>query len=636
MDTTSVSQRPELLDDATLQVLVESARKAPFVMLEDTLHGKGAKLFTAPQEIISCSSPRDVREALDRIDLRQSQGFYLAGFMSYELGYVFEERLNSLLPADSKTPLLWFGVFEAPQVLTPEQADQFLGALRQNDCRVDNLVPSMEQADYEHAIQRVRDFIAAGDTYQVNFTFKHRFEVTGDTTALYQQLRQRQPVAHGAMVFTGEQRILSLSPELFIKSENGLLTTRPMKGTTPRGTTPLEDDENRTFLTRDPKSRAENLMIVDLLRNDIGRVSETGSVRVTELFTVETYKSLHQMTSNVTGRRRENATTSELIRRLFPCGSITGAPKVRTMEIIRELEQEPRGLYTGSIGMIEPNGDLYFNVAIRTLVMDKPRQDGKAVYGELGIGSGIVYDSVPTDEYHECLLKGRFLSANQALQDEALSRPLSLIETLRWTETGGYWLLAEHLERLQHSAGFFGFPFNAKTVRETLENLDASAGALQRVRLLLDRDGSCSLSTTVLDQSAIEPDITFAVSQKTVDSGNPLFYHKTTRREFYEDELAQCAAQTGCDEVLFLNERGEVTEGARTNIFVEKDGRLFTPALNSGLLNGVLRRHLLRTGYRDLQEQLVTLEDIRSADRIYFGNSVRGLMQASEIRQPRG
>ena len=620
------SQHPELFEHDALEKLVASARNRPFVLLEDTLHASGAQLFTSPREIITCTSAGKVDAALEAMEDRQRQGFYLAGFLSYELGYAFEPRLHRCLPAQSPTALLWFGAFDAPHSLSATQTDRFLGALRQGDYQVKNLVSSMEQAAYEQAIGNIHDLIAAGDSYQVNFTFKHHFEVAGDTTALYQQLRQRQPVAYSALLATGDQHILSLSPELFIRRKNNLLTTRPMKGTTARGTTPDEDAANRDFLTRDPKSRAENLMIVDLLRNDIGRVCETGSVTVTDLFTVESYQSLHQMTSGITGQAREGLRATELIRALFPCGSITGAPRIRTMEIIHELECAPRGLYTGSIGMIAPDDDLCFNVAIRTLVIDA--KNNKSSRGELGIGSGIVHDSVAADEYRECLLKGQFLSAHQA---PSSGSDFFLIETLRWTEAEGYWLLDDHLARLRHSADFFGYRFGQQAVMEALNKIDPACGPLQRVRLLLGRDGECTVTRNTLDQAAIQAATTFTISEKTIDSTDPFFYHKTTRRTLYDTELAQQTKQKNCDEVVFLNERGEVAEGARSNIFIEKEGQLLTPPLTSGLLNGVLRRHLLRKSYKGLREQMMTIEDLRTADQVFLGNSVRGLMKATEI-----
>lgn len=596
----------------------------PFVLLDDTLSGKGSVLLISPSNIISCNSPEKLNATFALMDEERQAGKHLAGFLSYELGYLLEDKLSCLLPPDTKrnVPLLWFGSFEEAISLNPAEAHKFLAKQRSGDYSLTNLKPSMDEQSYCTAIHKVQDYIAAGDTYQVNYTFKHHFDISGDPIALFQELRQRQNVSNGAYIETGHHTILSLSPEIFLSTQGPKARTRPMKGTVQRGKSPKEDNENKVWLTKDEKSRAENLMIVDLLRNDMGRVCEVGSIEVTELFTIETYRSLHQMTSNIIGKLRPEISPVDLIRQLFPCGSITGAPKVRTMEIISELEEQPRGVYTGSIGHIAPNGDTKFNVAIRTLMVDK---NGK---GEMGIGSGIVYDSSPEAEYQECLLKGQFLSGNLA----GYAKPLfDLIETLRWEEETGYFLIEEHLERLENSAGFFAYPFEKENVCSALQSLELKG--TQRVRLLLHKDGSTTVTATSIEQSDPQKPIGYVVSEKTVDSSDIFFYHKTTRREFYEDELARQNQLTGCTEVLFTNEHGEITEGARTNVFIEIDGKLFTPPISSGVLNGTFRTYLLKTGYKDITEKVLTLDDLAVADTVFFGNSVRNLMRAQCISQ---
>ncbi|MFD2204360.1 aminodeoxychorismate synthase component I [Kiloniella antarctica] len=594
----------------------------PFVLLDDTLSGNGSVLFINPSSTITCESPTALAAAFEQIDRQKAQGKHLAGYLSYELGYLLEEKLTTLLPSDEdrQVPLLWFGVFEKKIPLNPAETHKFLAKQRSGEYQLKDLSPSMDEKSYCKAIDKVKAYIAAGDTYQVNYTFKHNFKISGDPIALFQELRQRQSVANGAYINTGNQVVLSLSPEIFLSTEGENVRTRPMKGTVQRGKTQQEDNENKIWLTQDEKSRAENLMIVDLLRNDMGRVCKIGTIKVTELFTVETYRSLHQMTSNIVGKLLNEITPTDLIKRLFPCGSITGAPKVRTMEIISELEQEPRGVYTGSIGHIAPNGDTQFNVAIRTLVLNK---NGA---GEMGIGSGIVFDSSPESEYQECLLKGQFLSGNLA----GYAKPLfDLIETLRWEEGQGFYLLGEHLERLENSAGFFGYPFERTTIETALNDLSLSG--IQRVRLLLHKDGSTTITTTAIQLHTSSKVIGFVLSDKIVDSSDIFFYHKTTRRAFYEDELATQNKWTGCDEVLFTNEHGEITEGARTNFFLERNGQLFTPPISSGVLNGTLRSHLLKEGYKGLTEKILTSEDLNTADAIYFGNSVRDLMPAQKL-----
>ncbi|MCZ4281769.1 aminodeoxychorismate synthase component I [Kiloniella laminariae] len=596
----------------------------PFVLLDDTLSGAGSVLFIKPEAVIQCTEATTLEMCFSDMEKAQKAGKHLAGYLSYELGYHFEPRLQGLLKQlTPDTPLLWFGVFDQALLLTPEETNRFLARQRWGDYQLDNLTPSMTEADYCRAVEKVRDYIAAGDTYQVNYTFKHDFELSGDPVGLFQELRQRQNVANGAFIRTEDQTFLSLSPEIFLSTEGRKARTRPMKGTAARGNTPAVDVENKIWLTRDEKSRAENLMIVDLLRNDMGRVCTTGSIKVTELFTVETYRSLHQMTSNITGELRPEITSTDLIKRLFPCGSITGAPKLRTMEIIHELEARPRGIYTGSIGHIAPNGDTRFNVAIRTLAIGR---DGK---GEMGIGSGIVYDSEPAAEYQECLLKGRFLSGNTA----GYSKPqFDLLETLRWEEGQGYHLREEHLQRLENSAGFFGYPFDRAAIENQLDQL--SLEGTQRARLLLHKDGSSSLTATPIPLQDPRQEITFVISDKKVDSSDIFFYHKTTKRDFYEDELAARQKDSGCDEVLFLNERGELTEGSRTNVFIEIGGRLYTPALDCGVLNGTLRTRLLKENFKELSEKKLSIEDLEKAEAIYFGNSVRNLMPAKLIKRP--
>jgi para-aminobenzoate synthetase/4-amino-4-deoxychorismate lyase len=357
-------------------------------------------------------------------------------------------------------------------------------------------------------------------------------------------------------------------------------------------------------------------MIVDLIRNDLGRIARIGSVKVDGLFEVETYETVHQMISTVSARLLPDIGADAVIRRLFPCGSITGAPKIRAMEIIRELEAGPRDVYTGAIGWFAPDGDLCLNVAIRTLKID---QGG---HGEMGIGSGLVYDSDEAAEYEECLLKARFLTVPH--------RPFELIETMLWQREAGWTLMERHLERLHRSAAYFGFPCDPETVRAQLEAASLGfAGACCRVRLLLDREGAIRIAATAIPVPSTAGLMRYAISDRATDSRDPFLFHKTTRRELYDGELERLSRETGCDEVLFLNERGELTEGSRTNLFLERGGRLLTPPLSSGLLDGTLRRELLATGRA--QEAVLTLEDLARAEHVFLGNSVRGLLLAERL-----
>jgi len=370
-------------------------RAAPFVCLDDSLSGR-TLLFERPIEILSASTPREAFKVLDRMESLRRSGLELAGYLAYELGYLFEPRLAPLLPDNRQVPLIRFGAFEAARAGDVPAGDE--------RAVVNRLDPAWSLQTYATRFERVRDYIAAGDVYQINLTFPLHGVLDGDPLGLYRVLRKRQPVAHGGVVALGPEIILSLSPELFFELEGGVVRSRPMKGTARRGLGPHEDMMIARDLKEDEKQRAENLMIVDLLRNDIGRLSRIGTVRVPQLFTVETYNTLHQMTSTVEGELAGALSIREILAGLFPCGSVTGAPKIRAMEIIRELEATPRGVYCGAIGRIGADGSMRFNVAIRTLTV---LPDNRFL---LNVGSGLVADSRADTEYEECLLKARFLN----------------------------------------------------------------------------------------------------------------------------------------------------------------------------------------------------------------------------------
>jgi para-aminobenzoate synthetase/4-amino-4-deoxychorismate lyase len=594
---------------------------SPYVLLDDSLTPGGRSLLYAePEQVVSASSPEEVYAALDEVSAGLARGLHAAGFFSYELGYCLEPKLRNLLPAERRVPLFWIGLFRAPLPLDDTSTRAWLDRNGGTErAKISDLTLSWTREQYTSAFDRVEDYIAAGDVYQINLTLKYRFAFEGDPVALYAALRRKQRVAYGGLIHTGDHDILSLSPELFFRREGKHMSTRPMKGTAPRGRTPREDARVKTWLAMDEKQRAENLMIVDLLRNDLGRVAKIGSVEVTDLFTVETYRSVHQMTSGISAELRSDMGLKDMLRALFPCGSVTGAPKVRAMEIIRELEADPRGVYTGAIGHIAPSGDAQFNVAIRTVVLD-------AQGSEMGIGSGIVADSKADAEFEECLLKAQFLIRPDA--------PFSLIETIRYERGVGLHLLERHLARLQSSAAHFGYPFSRE---KTLAALDEEAARVEApvamVRLLLAEDGAITVTSTPIELPTKGTVWRFVISDQRLDEKDPFFYHKTTRRQFYDREMERQKALTGCDEVVFLNKKGELTEGTRTNLFIEIDGRLFTPALTCGLLPGTLREELLDLPRAAASEAILTPQDLLDADRIYLGNSVRGLIRA-ELLEP--
>lgn len=592
-----------------------------FVLLDNSSgRGPPSQLFTVPLEVVVANTPEDVDGAFQRLQAGTAAGLHAAGFFSFELGYVLEPRLSRLMPRERKVPLMWFGLYRAPQLLSEADVDHWLSThTKSGSYQFSNVSWAWSKEEYVAHFEKVQEKIRAGDIYQLNLTFKARFRLSGSPLTFYRDLRQRQRVAYGGIVDTGEVTVLTASPELFVEMRGRTIETRPMKGTSPRGGTPEADAAARHVLASDAKQRAENLMIVDLMRNDIGRISEIGSVHVTDLFTVETYRTLHQMTSGVRATLLEGITLRDLWRAIFPPGSVIGAPKIRAQELIAEYETEPRGVYCGAIGSISPDGQALFNVAIRTPVVFR---DGS---GEMGIGSGVVYDSVGSKEYDECLLKMKFLTDPP--------KTFELIETLLWERDKGFWLMDRHFERMAASARYFSFAFDEAAARTALEREAAAAGQDQhrlRVRLLLAEDGRLTVTSAPLPSPSAPSIMRYVVSPTRLDSSDAFLFHKTTRRELYDQEWKHYSETTGADEVLYLNERGELAEGSRTNIFVDRgDGVLLTPPLPAGLLPGVLRAELLATGRA--REALLYPDDLRSGSQVFLGNSVRGLMRAVPI-----
>jgi para-aminobenzoate synthetase/4-amino-4-deoxychorismate lyase len=573
------------------------------VILDDATPGAERLLrFGRPSAVIQAGEPAEVPAALAAIEAALADGHHVAGWFGYELGYVLEPHLAALQWPERGLPLLWFGVFDAPE--TVSRADlvaaggAYAGPLRHE----------WDEDAYTARYARVHDYIEAGDIYQANLSFRSRFAFAGDPLALYLRLRDRALAPHGAFIDDGRRQILSLSPEQFFEiSPAGKITARPMKGTAPRGLDELSDARAKAALAASPKDRAENLMIVDLVRNDVGRLALIGSVAVEDLFAVETYPTLHTMVSTVTAQLKPATRVEAIVRALFPCGSVTGAPKIRAMEVIRELEQSPRGLYCGAIGYFAPGGAANFNVAIRTVVLEGDR-------GTLGIGGAVVQDSQAGSEYAECLLKARYF--------DGVRRPIGLIETLRFE--GGFVRLEKHLERMQRSAAVFALPFDHTRAMRALTDAVAGAREALRVRLTLDEAGAFSCTAAPVGATPLL--WTYALSPHRVGSADLLLRHKTTWRDFHDGEQTRLAKATGCDETIFVNERGELTEGSRSNIFIRRGAGLVTPPLSSGLLDGVLRRELIET--RRCVEAVLTPDDLATADEVLLGNSLRGLIRA--------
>ncbi|WP_025295371.1 aminodeoxychorismate synthase component I [Sphingomonas sanxanigenens] len=575
----------------------------PFVLLDDArLAGAAdARLYAAPERIVVAHHRDEMRPALAALRGAIADGLDVAGFLAYEAGHALEPRLGGLR-AQPEGPLLWFGLFrgwrsipaaEVPALL-PDPAGGHVAPAR----------PLISRAAYGAAFAEVQRLIAAGDIYQANLTFQARMATAGHPLALYAGLRRRARAGHGGIVFTGERWLLSLSPELFFTLEDGRLTARPMKGTAERGVDPAADAALAADLGTDPKQRAENLMIVDLLRNDLTRVAAPGSVSVPRLFEVETYPTVHQLTSTVTARLAEGRSAVDVVEAIFPCGSITGAPKIRAMEVIDAVEAAPRGAYTGAIGRIDAAGDASFNVAIRTLCL----ADGCAT---LGLGSGIVADSDVHLEWREALAKGAFAASAERFD---------LIETMAFDPVGGIALLDLHLARLTASAAALAFACDAAAVRAAIlracDGLDAPA----TVRLKLSRSGALAVERRPMPPPPAGP-VPVKLVPLPVDPADFRLRHKTSARGFYDG--ARVAA--GAFETLFVDPQGFLTEGSFTSLFVERDGRLLTPPLARGLLPGVLRASLIAAGRA--VEQDLRPDDLQ--DGLLVGNARRGLIRAT-------
>ena len=595
----------------------------PVIWLQDRVGGKvRRKHFRGFEGEIRCDDPQTFADTAREAERLRSEGKHLAGFISYEAGYLTEDSLARLLPDARDVPLIWMGVFDTveEEIIAPRPSNPPAGQMAGPGVNaIETLDAELTRKDYTGAINRTLDYIKAGDIYQANFTYRSSFNWSGDPLDLFESLTATQPVPYAAYIDTGQEIILSLSPELYFDISGSIIRARPMKGTARRGRTTDEDRRLADALARDPKERAENLMILDLMRNDLSRITAPGSVKVPKRFTVERYRTVHQMTSSVEARLQPGTDFPALLGALFPCGSVTGAPKVRAMEIISELEHSPRGVYTGAIGHLEPGGDAAFNVAIRTLTLKPQGETRQQWRGSVGVGGGIVYDSTPEREFEECQVKIAFL-------DRSGKEPVELIETMK-AEAGEVYLLDEHLARLEDSARYFDFPCAVETTRDSIEARATSLGSGSwRLRLLLSADGSIDLTDAPLEDR--QAPLRFTLASQPVFSSDPFLFHKTTRRALFDETLAAEAARSGADEVLFLNERGELTEGSRSNVFLRKDGILLTPPLASGCLPGTLRAHLLGDPGTQIVEQVLTLSDLDTCDEILFGNSVRGLEPA--------
>lgn len=631
------------LQDPDLEALLAYLEgQKDFVFLDTSrpdIENVQSLLFVDPVEILTCESGDDQLAYLERLQERIDAGYYLAGWVAYEFGARFEGNVQRSCNGRTKEDglLARLGVY-----LSPCRFDHRTGehdfplmtgsGLSSEKFEISKISPSMERGEYIGALGKVQEYIRAGDTYQVNYTMKLYFDFYGSREKLYTFLRRNQSVAYGAYIGSGSEQIMSFSPELFFRKDIGRIKVRPMKGTVGKGVDSREERANRDFLRGDGKNRSENVMIVDLLRNDLARLlhrSGESEVYVESLFDVESYESLLQMTSTIIGRQihPDDGKTQvvDLFRALFPSGSITGAPKIRTMQIIEELEKEARGVYTGGIGYLGPGGEAVFNVPIRTIRLRGQR-------GEMGIGGGITHDSIPAEEWREALLKGRFLTHGQ--------EAFCLLETMLWCPGHGFYLLESHLRRLEQSADYFKYSFNDRQIRQGLNELASSFDSdCYRVRVSLAKDGRYQFDSTSCGEPENlclpeRPDgetvrrnlpVIKLAEEKVIPIG-PWLYHKTTRRQLYDEHHLK-AQNAGLYDYLFVNERDEITEGSITNIIVYCAGKYKTPPVSSGLLPGIMRKKLLSDAFPDLQEEVVKVADLKRAEAIFVCNSVRGVVQ---------
>jgi len=570
-----------------------------FVLLETHRKDKDNKeniLFTDPVDVITAYQKDDLSKSFKIIDKYIRRGFYVAGFISYEAGYLLENALRPYLPQTNE-PLLWFGAYKTPRVsdkpfITKSDRDYYLTAPEL----------SVNRNDYKMNIKAIKGFIRMGHVYQINYTVKNDFMFYGDVASFYKTLKDNQQVSYSALIGCQDKYIVSLRPELLFRISNNKIKVKPMKGTAPAM-------HHLRFLLHDGKNMSENVMIVDLLRNDLGRICAPGTVKVDKLYDVERYDTLLQMTSTIIGQLRPGLNTFDIIKNIFPSGSVTGAPKIQSMKIISAMEKVPRGVYTGAIGYFGPKGKSVFNVAIRTIEL---REAGDGKYrGQMGVGGGIVHESNASKEYDECQLKTEFLK--KSIPDFAL------IETML-CKNGKIRYLRLHLQRLNKSAKYFLIPCDILRIKNALIKYANPLRGKVRVRLVLKACGRFKIEHKELPGAPSGPRY-LAVSRYKTRSDDPFLYHKTTFRSLYDREHARYAAR-GYDDVLFCNEKNQITEGAISNVFVQMKNRFYTPPLACGLLNGIHRQIFMKKVRAE--EKIIYCDDLKKADKIILTNSIRG------------
>ncbi|MCJ1907634.1 aminodeoxychorismate synthase component I [Planococcus ruber] len=560
------------------------------------------KVFTDPVEILQTERLEEIPLMMEKIETALQKGFYAAGYLSYEAAPAFNSAMK--VNKSAEMPLAWFGIFDQVHA---QQAE-----FQEEEYSVSEWKMASSKSLYQEGISRIKTAIEEGHTYQVNYTERLHADFTGSDRSFYRQLARNQQADYAAYLDLGKHRILSASPELFFRIKDGTIEAKPMKGTAKRGRTLAEDKAKADELLTSEKEQAENLMIVDLLRNDISRLAKKGTVHVSDLYKVETYPTVHQLTSTVKAELQDSLAVFDWFTALFPCGSITGAPKVSTMEYIAALEQTSRDVYCGAIGFITPEKEAIFNVPIRTVVIDAEKETAR-----YGVGGGITWDSTSEGEYQELYAKAEVLTAR---------RPeFQLLESLR-LEDGKYPLIDYHMERVKNSAAYFYFPGNERKLRKQLkECAKAHPKGVYKVRLLLSKTGEIAVEAQKI--TPIKEPVLCQLALEPVNSQNPFLFHKTTHREIYEQHESEVE---GVFTVLLWNEQGQLTEFAIGNLVVEMNGRLYTPPVENGLLVGTYRQFLLDTG--KIEEKEIHKNDLAECDAIWFINSVRGWLKTKIIQ----
>lgn len=560
------------------------------------------KVFKDPVDVLQTQRLEDIPAIMEAVETAIGQGFYVAGYVSYEAAPAFNPAMK--VKSSTEMPLVWFGVFDEVHAQQTEFAEE--------EYEVSQWKMASSTKQYKEGIRRIKTAIEEGHTYQVNYTERLHADFTGSDRSFYRQLARNQQADYGAYLDLGKHRILSASPELFFRIKGGAIEAKPMKGTAKRGRTLAEDKAKADELLNSKKEQAENLMIVDLLRNDMSRLAKKGSVRVTNLYRVETYPTVHQLTSTVKAELQDSLSVFDWFKALFPCGSITGAPKVSTMEYIASLEQTSRDVYCGAIGFITPEKEAVFNVPIRTVVIDAEKQTAR-----YGVGGGITWDSTSEGEYQELVAKAEVLTER---------RPeFQLLESLK-LEDGKYPLIDYHMERMKNSAAYFHFPGNERKIHKQLkECAKEHPKGDYKVRLLLSKASEITVEAQKI--MPIKEPILCKMAVEPVNSQNPFLFHKTTHRRVYEQHESEVE---GVFTVLLWNENEQLTEFAIGNLVVEMNGRLYTPPIENGLLAGTYRQFLLDTG--KIEEKEIHKNDLEDCEAVWFINGVRGWLKVKIIQ----